>query len=153
MMKKVMIVLFLVVILSFSITIYAGWEITSHSTTQETKYASSPSATNRNPNQDLYITATFSRSVSKNVTISTSGGFTSVVEAHIGYSNGQTITDTVSSSVNLPPLRSVDWYVDWRISKHMGSAQYRGIFGNITDTGSWSATVPLYPILSGYVYY
>lgn len=96
--------------------------------------------------------ATFSRSVSKTVTISTSAGFSSVVEGEIGYSQGQTITDTVSSSVTLSPLHTVDWYVDWRIRLYNRTAQFRNIFGNVIDTGSWSSTVPLYPILSGYVH-
>jgi len=152
-MKKVMIVIFLIGIFSLSLTAYAGWEITDYTTKLETQYATYPSASNRNPNQDVEIVATFSRSVSKTVTISTSAGFSSVVEATIGYSQGQTITDTVSSSVTLPPLHSVDWYVDWRIRSYNGTAQFRNFFGKITDTGSWSSTVPLYPILSGYVYW
>ncbi|RAO98345.1 hypothetical protein PW5551_10420 [Petrotoga sp. 9PW.55.5.1] len=90
------------------------------------------------------MVATFSRSVSKTVTISTSSGFSSIVEAKIGYSQGQTITDTISSSITLPPLYTVDWYVDWRIRSYNVTAQFRNVFGNITDTGSWSATVPLY---------
>jgi hypothetical protein len=145
-MKKVSMVLVLIGILSFSIVTFAGWEITSHNVHSVYTLATSPSASHYNPNE-VPITASFSRSVSRSVTISTSAGFSNVVEAEIGYSRGQTITDTIGGQVTLQPGEWVYWYVDWYLWYHYGDAQYRNIWGNITDYGNWSAYVPRYAVL------
>lgn len=130
----------------FGMVANAGWTITSSSSAPYT--TPWEVVTTGYNDSDQYDSYAYSYSDSRTVSISAEVGLDNVVSAKIGFSAGQTITDSYTYTATLPPQSYRDILARWEYRYYYGKAKYEDFFVT-RENVTWTADVPKHIELKG----